>query len=82
MANLRQVIAGMLFAFGASFFWSLPAAFDTLGLSRSPTGNQIIASFRLPFAFAANVFSVLLLLHCVQWFVSRRVLLCEMNLGK
>jgi hypothetical protein len=35
-------------------------------------GLIIIGQFRLHFAFAANVFSVLLLLHCAQWFVSRR----------
>jgi hypothetical protein len=36
--------------------------------------NSIIGAFRLHFAFAAHVFFVLLLLHCVQWFVSTRVL--------
>ena len=82
ITNLRQVNAGMFFAFGALFFWSLPGAFHTLGLSRSYPINEYIGAFTLHFIFAANVFSVLLLLHCIQWFVSSRVLLCEVNTGK
>ena len=74
IADLRQIIAGMFFAFGALFFWSLPGAFNTPGLSRGYPINEYIGSFRLHFVFAANVFSVLLFLHCIQWFVSRRVL--------
>ena len=74
ITNLRQIIAAMSFAFGALFFWALPGAFDTLDHSRSLPLNSIIGAFRLHFAFAAHVFFVLLLLHCVQWFVSTRVL--------
>jgi hypothetical protein len=74
ITNLRQMIAAMSFAFGALFFWALPAAFNTLDHSRSLPMNSIIGAFRLHFAFAADVFFVLLLVHCVQWFVSRRVL--------
>jgi hypothetical protein len=70
ITNLRQLIAAMFFAFGALFFWALPGAFNTLG---SLPLNEIIGAFALHFAFAANVFLVLLLLQCVQWFVSRRV---------
>jgi len=82
VTNLRQVIAAMFFAFGALFFWALPGAFHTLGLSRSLPLNEIIGAFWLHFAFAANVFFVLLLLHCVQWFVSRRVLACKVNIER
>jgi hypothetical protein len=70
---VRQVIAAMFFAFGALFFWVLPEAFNVQGLSRSLPLTEIIGAFALHFAFAANVFFVLLLLHCVQWFASRRV---------
>jgi len=73
ITNLRQVIATMCFAFGALFFWALPGAFQTFGLSRSLPLNLIIGNFSTHFAFASNVFFVLLLLHCIQWFVSRRV---------
>lgn len=72
--NLRQIIAAMFFAFCVLFFWALPGAFNTLDQSRSLPLNSIIGGFRLHFAFAANVCFVLLLLHCVQWFVARRVL--------
>jgi hypothetical protein len=82
ITNLRQVIAAMFFAFGALFFWALPGAFRTLDLSRSLGMNHIIGAFGVHFAFAANVFFVLLLLHCVQWFVSRRVLVSEVNTRK
>lgn len=71
--NLRQFIAAMFFAFGALFFSALPGAFRTLDHSRYLPLNSIIGAFVLHFAFAANVFFVFLLLHCVQWFVSRRV---------
>ena len=74
MTNLRQIIATMFFAFGALFFWALPEAFITLGHSQSLPLNEVIGAFGLHFAFAANVFFVLLLLHCVQWFVFTRVL--------
>jgi hypothetical protein len=74
MTNMRQLIAAMFFAFGALFFWALPGAFNTIDNSRSLPWNSIMGNLGLHFAVAANVFLVLLLLHCVQWFVSRRVL--------
>jgi len=74
ITNLRQVLAAMFFAFGALFFSALPGAFQTIGLSRSLPLNDIIGHFSLHFAFAANVFIVFLFLHCVQWFVSSRIL--------
>ena len=80
--NLRQAIAAMFFTFGALFFSSLPGAFNTIGLSNTPPWKEIIGSLALQFAFAANVFVVLLVLHVVQWLLSRRVLACDVNTGK
>ena len=77
ITNLRQLIAGLFFAFGALFFWSLPGAFNTIGDGKGYPINEYIGSFRLHFVYAANVFSVLLLLHFIQWFASRRVLLAK-----
>jgi hypothetical protein len=77
ITNLRQIIAAMFLTFGALFFWTLPEAFNTLGHSRSLPLGQIIGGLRLQFAFAASVFLVLLLLHCAQWLVSRRVFVRE-----
>ena len=74
ITNLRQVNGAMFFAFGALFFWSLPEGFHTLGDGNGWLLNQIIGTFAVHFVFAANVLFVLLLLHCVQWYVSRRVL--------
>ena len=71
--NLRQIIATIFFTFGTIFFSALPGAFETFGLSRSTLLGQITGALSVNFAFAANVFFVLLFLHCVQWFVSRRV---------
>jgi hypothetical protein len=79
ITTLRQLIAAMFFAFGALFFWHLPGAFETSGDGRGIPLTQIIGSFRLHFNFAANVFIVFLLLHCLQWFVSRRVGLSEVS---
>jgi hypothetical protein len=77
ITNLRQVISAMFFAFGALFFWALPGALNTFGDSRVSPLNGIILQFVTDFTFAANVFFVFLLLHCVQWFVSRRVLFAK-----
>jgi hypothetical protein len=67
----------MFFSFGALFFSALPSAFNTLGLSKALPLNEIIGSFRLHLVYAANVFLVLLILHCTQWFVSRRIVLAK-----
>lgn len=72
IVDLRQVISAMFFVFGALFFVALPTAFDTLALSKWPQ-IEYVGNFRLHFAFAANVFFVLLLLHCVQWAISSRL---------
>jgi hypothetical protein len=82
ITDLRQLIAAVFLAFSALFFSALPGAFTTIGLSRSLALNEIIGAFRLHFAFAANVCFVLLLLHCVQWSVSRRVLVGEVTTRK
>jgi hypothetical protein len=83
ITNLRQVIAAMFFAFGALFFWALPGAFyHTIADGRGWPLTEIILNFVTHFAFAANVFFVFLLLHCVQWFVSKRVRVCEVNTRK
>jgi hypothetical protein len=73
MTNLRQLIGAMFFAFGALFFWALPEAFNSIDNTHSLPWGSIMGALGLHFAFAANVFLTLLLLHCVQWFVSRRV---------
>lgn len=82
IANLRQVIDGLFFTFGAVFFWTLPNAFITIGDGTGPQINEYVENFRFHFVYAANVFSALLLLHCIQWGLSRRVRHREVNSGK
>jgi hypothetical protein len=43
------------------------------GDSSTPTGWIVVRNFHIHFAFAANAFSVLLVVHIIQWFVASRV---------
>jgi hypothetical protein len=72
-ANVRQVIGATTYLFGVVFFLGLQSAPRTLGHSASPLGMEVLPTFVLLFAFAANVFLVLLALHLVSWFVCSRV---------
>jgi hypothetical protein len=72
-ANMRQLLGATFYFFGFVFFLTLPAATFTIELSRTPAVTSILRNFLMDFAFAANVFFVLLALHFVQWFVSGRV---------
>lgn len=71
-ANVRQLIGAAFYLFGIVFFFSLRFAFVTFD-SHTPVGTLILRDFFLYFAFAANAFFIFLVLHLVQWFVSRRV---------
>jgi len=72
-ANLRQLIGAAFYLFGFIFFLTLPFAFITLDTSKAPGWTSIFGNLGFTFAFAANVFFVFFVLHCVQWFVSARV---------
>jgi hypothetical protein len=78
-ANLRQLIGATFYLFGFIFFLTLPLATKTLD-SRTPVGWLILENFFIYFAFATNVFFVLLTLHSVQWFVTSRVQATGVNL--
>jgi hypothetical protein len=72
-ANMRQLLAASFYLFGFIFFLSLPWATVTLDNSRMPFLILILRNFLVRFDFAANVFSVFVVLHSVQWFVSSKV---------
>ena len=68
-----MVLGATFYLFGVVFFLDLQQAPMTLGLSASPPWTEILWNFELLFAFAANVFIVLLILHLVSWFVRNRL---------
>ena len=71
--NMRQLVGATFYLFGFIFFLTLPWATITLDNSHTLLLTLMLRNFLIDFAFAANIFSVLVLLHAVQWFVSSRV---------
>ena len=72
-ANVRQLIGATFYLFGLVFVLGLRSAPSISVLSTIPVGTRILQNFVLHFAFAANVYSIFLLLHLVQWFVRGRL---------
>ena len=72
-ARMRQVIGATFYLFGLVLFLGLESITNFIGDGKEPLGVQVLDSFILLCAFAANVFFIFLVLHCVQWFVSDRV---------
>ncbi len=68
-ANVRHVIGATFYLFGVVFFLGLQSAPLVLGHSADPLRMEILPTFVVLFAFAANVFLVLFVLHLVSWFV-------------
>ena len=79
-ANMRHVIASTFYLFGAVLFLGLETQPPVVGDGAVQPMRIIVANFELLFAFAANVFMALFLLHAVSWFVSCRVNASSMNL--
>jgi hypothetical protein len=67
--NVQQLIRATFYL----FFLGLQWAYVTLGHSSTPAAWLVLKNFEVDFAFAANVFLVLLVLHFVQWFASSRL---------
>jgi len=80
-SNLRQLLGATFFLFGFLFFLGLPNATITLGDSHGLSTFVILNNFVFHFVFAANVFSVFLVLHLVQWLTSHRVQRCGLRLS-
>jgi hypothetical protein len=68
--KLQQYIGAAFYLFGLVLFLGLQRAYFTIELSNTPVGSLILENFVVCFAFAANVFLILLVLHFVQWFAS------------
>jgi len=71
--RLRQLITAVFYLFGVVLFEALEWAYVTIDDSRTPGGWVVLTNFEICFAFAANVFLTLLVLHAIQWFVSSQV---------
>ena len=65
--RLRQTVGAAFYLFGLLFFLGLRDAYKTAATSTTQVGWLILENFNIHFAFAANVFFVLLLLHLAQW---------------
>ena len=71
--NMQQLIRATFYVFGLVLFLGLQWAYVTLGHSSTPAAWLVLKNFEVDFAFASNVFLVLLVLHFVQWFRSSRL---------
>ena len=73
-ANVRQIIGATFLLFGAVLFLGLQAATHVVGDSSTISVEMlVIENLVLHFAFAANVFLILLPLYLLQWFISNRL---------
>jgi hypothetical protein len=80
-ANLRQLLGLAVCLFGFAYFVGMQMAYMQIVNSSMPTGYLILWDFYRYFVLGANAFVVFLVLHCVQWFVSSRVLVCSVRLS-
>jgi len=72
-ANVSHVIGATFYLFGVVFFLGLQSAPRVLGHSRNPFEMEVLPTFVILFAFAANVLLVLLVLHLLSWFVCNQL---------
>jgi hypothetical protein len=70
--NLQQIVLGIFYLFGITFFTLIQSAYWTPENHR-PVGIMVLENFSVYFRFAAVIFLVFLVLHSVQWFVSGRI---------
>jgi hypothetical protein len=80
LANVRQTIGAAFYLFGFVLFTNLATIGNTVASSKTPTGYYILQNFLLQCAVAANAFFVFLVLHLIQWFVTRQVNSCSEGL--
>lgn len=70
-SRLRQVIAAAFYLFGVILFIGLQTIGNYVGDGNGAT--FVLGNFILQCAFAANVFFILLVLHCIEWFICGRL---------
>lgn len=69
-ARVDRLITTSFYLFGLVLFLGLQSAYFTIDNSKTPVGWLILRDLQAHFAFAANVFFVLLVLHVLAWFIS------------
>ncbi len=80
--NMRQAIGAATYLFGFVFFVGLQFAPRTLGDGPSRLETQVLRTFVLLFAFAANVFLIFLAVHLLSWFACRQIQLLRSSQGE
>jgi len=71
--NLQQTTVAAFYFFGFVLFAGLQFAYFSIDDGNIPVGLSIVRNFQVHFAFADNVFLLLLIFHFVQWFVANRI---------
>ena len=73
VGNLQQATVAAFYLFGFVLFAGFQFAYFTIEHSSTPAGWFVVRNFQAHFAFADNVFLMLLIFHFGQWFVANRV---------
>ena len=72
--NLRKATVAAFYLFGLGLCASLQFSYCIIGGDpRVPIGWLVVRNVQLHFAFADNVFLILLIVHFIQWFLANRV---------
>lgn len=71
--TVQQATAAVFYVFGFVLFAGFQFAYFTIEDSSTPVAWLVVRNFQAHFAFADNVFLLLLIFHLVQWFVANRV---------
>lgn len=71
--NLQQGTAAAFYLFGLVLFLGLQDAYRTIEDGPTPVSQLVVRNFQIHFAFAANVFFVLLVVHLLQWVIVKKV---------
>jgi hypothetical protein len=83
LANLKDLIGAIFYLFGVVLSCGLVDVAHIVGdTSVSMPWHTILDHFVTHWAFAGNVFSILLALHLLRWFASNSVWSCSQELQK
>lgn len=66
-ARLRQIISATFYVFGLVLCLGMENMTNVSGGGKEPLGVYVLDNFLLLCAFAANIFFIFFVLHCVQW---------------
>jgi len=72
-ARVNRLITTAFYLFGVVLFLGLQGTYSVIDNSKIPTGYVILWNFGPHFAFAGNVFFMLLILHVLGWSIAYSV---------